>query len=1045
MLKIPSTLCGGEASPLGMESGEISDSQISASTSYNMQSVGPQNARLNREISGGAWCPNKQLTAANSGTEWIQVDLAGFYVITAVATQGRFGNGMGVEFTEEFWIEYSRDNGTTWNKWTDKSGDYKLPGNHDTYTPHKNILSHPLVGINLIRIVPFAKHQRTTCIRFELYGCRHDFTLPVSYDMPDGVRESSLGDMRDLTYDGRHDFYGLLKGGLGQLTDGIKGDDNYKVNYGYEWIGWRIEPTNPELSLIFKFDTFVNFSSAIFHCHNLYSKDVQVFAGAKVWFSFDGDNWSKRPLEFEYMSDTLEHSRDVVIHLHHRIGMFVKFDLQYANKWIMISEVTFNTSPVDDNFTITYEHLESPFNLLPFSTSIDGERAMFPQMTFLIVFGVLSVVLFSVMLFLLRMHLRRKEKAGHIVVCMKDLATTPLYCEPKDFSSTSSTISNTVSDPEYAVPDVAMSNVHLANGTGINGINGNVGGHLNSNLNMFGAGFTRIFMGGQLKANNNKTTAPIPVSATLGSHGLVKSATLAPANMSTSNVAYSTQKFPYLTETSLKNSSINVTNYGPNMVTNTNNGNNIVNGRQYYASTDLIVKSAKMNGTGNIGHSNPALEQVSNGNGMTSNTIYNKRKFAGVNEDVMTNGSTLKLKYSTNGMGGNEPIDEMKCIPEVSEADIEVIRTQWGHSRYGEILLGRFRDQPQTTNSKMGANLRTKTTRTQIGNDVSSETETTPENGNDEDKVKAQNSGTSNETLVILKTLDNEKLRNEFVHEMKSKWFISAKSERVAKLIGYLSTPRHMAMVLECGNCDLSHFLPNCDKKLIGIDALMHIGSEVAAGMKYLESLGYVHRDLSARNCIIYTSTLQVKITDVAAIVANNGHEYCNGVALRWVAPEALINGTYTTKSDVYSFGVTLWEILTYCLVRPHHELDDQAFLQKILSAYESYMNDISNECSSSSIYYQAMYATTSSNGAISSNGPDGQTSDEYNDGSKQSTGTSRLSYRMALPRPTTCPAEIYDLMFECWQLNEHTRPSFRDITQFMTTRNNVAMEQVYA
>ena len=91
------------------------------------------------------------------------------------------------------------------------------------------------------------------------------------------------------------------------------------------------------------------------------------------------------------------------------------------------------------------------------------------------------------------------------------------------------------------------------------------------------------------------------------------------------------------------------------------------------------------------------------------------------------------------------------------------------------------------------------------------------------------------------------------------------------------------------------------------------------------------------------------------------------------------------------------------------------------------------------------MYATTSSNGAISSNGPDGQTSDEYNDGSKQSTGTSRLSYRMALPRPTTCPAEIYDLMFECWQLNEHTRPSFRDITQFMTTRNNVAMEQVYA
>ena len=91
--------------------------------------------------------------------------------------------------------------------------------------------------------------------------------------MPDGFKGSSLGDLRDLTYDGKHDFYGLT-GGLGQLTDGIKGDDNYKVNYGYEWIGWRAESS--DLSLIFKFDTFVNFTSATFHCHNLFSKDVQV-------------------------------------------------------------------------------------------------------------------------------------------------------------------------------------------------------------------------------------------------------------------------------------------------------------------------------------------------------------------------------------------------------------------------------------------------------------------------------------------------------------------------------------------------------------------------------------------------------------------------------------------------------------------------------------------------------------------------------------------------------------------------------------------------
>lgn len=52
------------------------------------------------------------------------MDLGYAAIVTAVATQGRFGNGMGVEFAEQYWIEYSRDNGSTWNKWTDRSGDY---------------------------------------------------------------------------------------------------------------------------------------------------------------------------------------------------------------------------------------------------------------------------------------------------------------------------------------------------------------------------------------------------------------------------------------------------------------------------------------------------------------------------------------------------------------------------------------------------------------------------------------------------------------------------------------------------------------------------------------------------------------------------------------------------------------------------------------------------------------------------------------------------------------------------------------------------------
>lgn len=114
--------------------------------------------------------------------------------------------------------------------------------------------------------------------------------------------------------------------------------------------------------------------------------------------------------------------------------------------------------------------------------------------------------------------------------------------------------------------------------------------------------------------------------------------------------------------------------------------------------------------------------------------------------------------------------------------------------------------------------------------------------------------------------------------------------------------------------------------------------------MRYLETLGYVHRDLAARNCIIYTSTLQVKITDIAALVAANASDYVNGVALRWAAPEALLSGAYSTKSDVYSFGVTLWEVLTYGLIRPHPaEVTDEEYLGKVLTAYEAYLNEAAN------------------------------------------------------------------------------------------------------
>ncbi|XP_063598950.1 discoidin domain-containing receptor A-like [Penaeus indicus] len=91
--------------PLGMESSDIPNEAISASSSHDII-VGPHNARLNVDQNGGAWCP--KVPVDTNSREYLQVDLGSVHVITATATQGRFANMKGMEYTEAYRLEYKR-------------------------------------------------------------------------------------------------------------------------------------------------------------------------------------------------------------------------------------------------------------------------------------------------------------------------------------------------------------------------------------------------------------------------------------------------------------------------------------------------------------------------------------------------------------------------------------------------------------------------------------------------------------------------------------------------------------------------------------------------------------------------------------------------------------------------------------------------------------------------------------------------------------------------------------------------------------------------
>jgi len=52
----------------------------------------------------------------------------------------------------------------------------------------------------------------------------------VSYNIPQGMVRGSTLELLDITYDGTEDYVtGNLRGGLGQLTDGKYGSNNFKA------------------------------------------------------------------------------------------------------------------------------------------------------------------------------------------------------------------------------------------------------------------------------------------------------------------------------------------------------------------------------------------------------------------------------------------------------------------------------------------------------------------------------------------------------------------------------------------------------------------------------------------------------------------------------------------------------------------------------------------------------------------------------------------------------------------------------------------------
>ncbi|KAL4705683.1 hypothetical protein ACJJTC_018756 [Scirpophaga incertulas] len=335
--------------PLGMESRKILNESLSASSSYD-QSVSPLSSRIRTEIRGGAWCPNGLISQRSR--QYLQIDLHDEYLITATESQGRFANSVGVEFVESYSVEYWRISLNRWVKYKDFNGSKLIPGNVNTYTPTKTILEAPFIA-SKVRFFPYAAHPRTACMRVELYGCRWKQEV-TAYSAPKGGDMQSMtggAKFEDLAYDGiMRD--GKMQNGLGQMTDSLFGPNDFELpdpndTRGTRWVGWnKTMLVDDEVQLTFNFSNHRTFYYVDIHTNNMFTKDVQLFKEAEIYFSLEGERWQEDCVSYEPKQDKVsEHARIIHIDLENRTAKHLMMKFKFQHEWILISEITFKSAP----------------------------------------------------------------------------------------------------------------------------------------------------------------------------------------------------------------------------------------------------------------------------------------------------------------------------------------------------------------------------------------------------------------------------------------------------------------------------------------------------------------------------------------------------------------------------------------------------------------------------------------------------------------------------------------------------------------------------
>uniref|UniRef100_A0A6I8Q2T5 Tyrosine-protein kinase n=1 Tax=Xenopus tropicalis TaxID=8364 RepID=A0A6I8Q2T5_XENTR len=182
---------------------------------------------------------------------------------------------------------------------------------------------------------------------------------------------------------------------------------------------------------------------------------------------------------------------------------------------------------------------------------------------------------------------------------------------------------------------------------------------------------------------------------------------------------------------------------------------------------------------------------------------------------------------------------------------------------------------------------------------------------------------------------------------------------------------------------DLLNYLRDLEKDELDVEGQLDIATQVAEGMRYLESQNCIHRDLAARNVLMGRNNI-CKIADfgMARVILDSYYVSASKeIPFKWTAPEAVEYGRYTVKSDVWSFGILLYEIMSLGM-QPYPALSNYEVLEF-------------------------------------------------------------LNRGQRMKAPPSCSTRVYNIMLTCWAWNPNERPSFDDLRTMLENLSNYEGSEV--